>query len=143
MDQQTLTRGQLAKQTGKSFETIRFYEDKGLLSHAFRDSSNYRRYRPSDSDRLLFIDKAKDLGFSLREISEILDIHDHEDGGCKNLAEKAKLKLAEIDAQIAELERRKALLHRFDSCSALELVNCECDIIALANDEKDGCSCSD
>lgn len=141
MDQQTLTRGQLAKQSGKSFETIRFYEDKGLLSPAFRDSSNYRRYRNSDAERLVFIDKAKQLGFSLREIGEILDIHDHEAGACKTLSEKAKRKLSEIDAQIAELESRRELLQRFNSCDALELMDCECDIIAQANDKDDCCSC--
>ncbi len=142
MEQQTLTRGQLAKRSGKTFETIRFYEDKGLLSHAFRDSSNYRRYRSSDSDRLVFIDKAKKLGFSLREIAEILDLHDRSDSACKTLTEKAKLKLSEIDEQIAELEQRRSLLQRFDSCSALDLVDCDCDIIAQANDKEDCCDCS-
>lgn len=141
MDTQTLTRGQLAKRTGKSFETIRYYEDKGLLSPAFRDSSNYRRYRPSDSDRLAFIDKAKDLGFSLREIGEILEIHDHQEGACKNLADKAMLKLAEIDTQIAELQRRKTLLQRFNSCAALDLESCDCDILAHASQPASDCSC--
>ncbi|EDY83150.1 MerR, DNA binding family [Verrucomicrobiia bacterium DG1235] len=142
MEQQTLTRGQLAKQSGKSFETIRFYEDKGLISPAYRDSSNYRRYRQSDSQRLSFIDQAKQLGFSLREIADILELHDRNEGACRSLAEKAKLKLDEIDAQIVELEKRRELLQRLNSCDTLELVDCDCDIIAQSELIQRGCSCS-
>ncbi|MBK1879521.1 MerR family DNA-binding protein [Pelagicoccus mobilis] len=141
MNQETLTRGQLAKQSGKTFETIRFYEEKGLLTHAYRDSSNYRRYRASDSDRLIFIEKAKQLGFTLREIGEILDLHDREAGACKTLAQKAQRKLAEIDQQIADLERRRELLKRFDSCDALDLVDCDCDVIEHAKNGAADCDC--
>ncbi|MDQ8182998.1 MerR family DNA-binding protein [Pelagicoccus sp. SDUM812005] len=141
MEQQSLTRGQLAKRSGKTFETIRFYEEKGLIRHHYRDSSNYRRYRSSDSDRLAFIDQAKQLGFSLREIGEILEIHDREAGACKNLSQKAQLKLEEIEAQIKELEERRALLQRFQNCAALDLADCDCDIIAQASGKQAPCDC--
>lgn len=143
MENKTLTRGELAKQSGKNFETIRFYESKGLLHHAYRDSSNYRRFKETDAQRLRFIDKAKSLGFTLKEIAEILEVHDNGDQGCQNLGERATLKLKELDQQIAELEAKRELLQRLNSCEAIDLTNCSCDIVANADRLDEDCpSCS-
>lgn len=140
MENKTLTRGELAKQSGKNFETIRFYESKGLISHTYRDSSNYRRFKESDAQRLRFIDKAKSLGFTLKEIAEILDVHDNSDKGCQTLGQRAALKLEDLNRQIAELEAKRDLLQRLNSCKATELTDCSCDIVANADHLDEDCT---
>jgi DNA-binding transcriptional MerR regulator len=71
-----LTRGRLAKATGTKIETIRFYEKVGLLAAPERTSSNYRAYRQADVERLSFIRRARDLGFSLDQVRSLLDFCD-------------------------------------------------------------------
>lgn len=137
-----LTRGELAKQSGTHFETLRFYEARGLITPAFRDSSNYRRYRPEDLARLTFIDRAKDLGFTLSEIAEILELHDSHSAACQGLGEKAANKILQIDAEIAELQRKRSLLEQVKSCAPLEEAACDCDIIAQADQIGKDCGCS-
>lgn len=68
----TLTIGRLAKRAGFSVETVRFYGRRGLLPEPSRNSAGYRCYAPEDVDRLRFIRRAKELGFSLDDIAELL-----------------------------------------------------------------------
>src|ERR687896_82889 len=70
-----LTIGQVARQSGVGVETVRFYEREGLLPRPSREaSSGYRQYSPEAVSRLRFIRRAKELGFTLREIGELLDL---------------------------------------------------------------------
>ena len=64
--------GQLARQAGVAIDTVRYYERQGLLPPAQRRESGYRIFEAGDVRRLRFINRAKTLGFSLREISELL-----------------------------------------------------------------------
>jgi len=74
---EALTIGKLAKQAGVGIETIRFYERQGLLNTPARTDANYRVYDSREISRLRFIRRAKDLGFTLREIKELFALrHD-------------------------------------------------------------------
>ncbi|MDQ8203545.1 MerR family transcriptional regulator [Pelagicoccus sp. SDUM812003] len=136
-----LTRGELAKRSSTHFETLRYYEQRGLIRPSFRDSSNYRRYREEDVARLAFIAKAKDLGFTLKEIAAVLELHDLEDAGCRGLGEKAAVKIQEIDQQIATLQRQRALLERVKRCAPLEEAACDCNIMENIDQLGNGCGC--
>ena len=71
-----LTIGKLASHAGVSADTVRFYEREGLLKKTERTSSGYRLYDESDVDLVKFIRRAKELGFTLEEISQLLDLND-------------------------------------------------------------------
>jgi DNA-binding transcriptional MerR regulator len=103
-----LSIGQLAEVAGVHTETIRYYERRGLLADPPRTAAGYRQYGADDVWRLLFIARAKGLGFTLTEIGELLDA----DGGSsvdRTLA-AARRKLAAVDAKLTELARTRARL---------------------------------
>jgi MerR family mercuric resistance operon transcriptional regulator len=77
-----LTRGQLAQRAQINLETVRFYEQEGLLSPPSRTASGYRKFAEAAVDRLVFVKRAKALGFSLGEIRELLVIHDSHADTC-------------------------------------------------------------
>ena len=105
-----LTRSQLAKVGNVGLEAIRFYEQQGLLFPAYRDSSNYRRYGQEEIECLSFINKAKQLGFTLPEIREFIDLRDVQTTNWQEPREKAELKLAAIDDRIRDLMHFKTPL---------------------------------
>lgn len=69
-----MTRGQLAKAAGVHTETIRFYEQKGLIPEPGRSATGYRQYTDEYIGRIRFIHRAQDLGFTLKEIHELLSL---------------------------------------------------------------------
>lgn len=77
-----LTRGQLAQRAQINLETVRFYEQKGLLTPPSRTAAGYRKFAESTVDRLAFVKRAKALGFSLDEIRELLVIQDGHADAC-------------------------------------------------------------
>ncbi len=106
----TLTIGKLAKTVGVNIETIRFYERKGLLPLPERRESGYRVYSEDDVRRLKFIRRAKELGFSLREIQELLELRVDPNSTCDDVRHKAEKKIADIQKRIQELQRMQAAL---------------------------------
>lgn len=131
----TLTRGQLARLCGVGPETIRFYERQGLIPEAPRSSSGYRRFGQQAIDRLVFIRRAKALGFSLPEIGELLGLHDDPGGDRARVKEMTESKLHEIEAKIADLARmRSALAELAEQCSGHGSV-LGCPIIEALADE--------
>ena len=106
----TLTRGQLAEVCGVGPETIRFYERRGLIPEAPRSSGGYRRYGQDALGRLIFIRRAKNLGFSLPEIQELLELQDHPRSDRQRVRQITKSKLQEIESKIADLARMQAIL---------------------------------
>ena len=108
----TLTIGRLADEAGVSIDTVRFYERKGLLPEPARTSGGYRSYSPDDAWRLRFILRAKELGFTLREIAELLDV-----GGAEAVQSAAAAKLDDLARQQAELVAvRQRLLRLVELC---------------------------
>jgi len=108
----TLTRGQLAKSAGVGAEALRFYEKQGLLPTPKRDNSGYRRYTPEMAQRLRFITHAKDLGFTLREIHEMLELRDLAGGTCFPICNRVDAKIAEIEKKIRSLTLLKRYLEK-------------------------------
>ena len=117
MEKKYFTIGKLARATGVHIETIRFYERKGLIPPPRRRESGYREYTVDDIRRLKFIQRAKMLGFSLREIQELLELRVDEETTCDAVRQRAELKIADVDARIQELQRiRQALKILVQSC---------------------------
>lgn len=96
--------GELGKLTGTKVETIRYYERIGLLAAPHRTSGNYRAYGSGHLNRLSFIRRSRDLGFSLDQVRALLNLSDERDRPCHAVDEIAKEHLAEVDRKIADLK---------------------------------------
>ena len=121
--------GQVAKQSGISVETIRYYEKEGLLKEPERKESGYRQYKQEAITRLSFIQQAKDLGFSLKEIGELLSIRSDENNLCNEVKQLAQEKLDNIESKLKMLQRmRKSLKKLVDVCPGQAPLN-ECPIL--------------
>jgi DNA-binding transcriptional MerR regulator len=105
-----LTRSQLAQRAHVNLETVRFYEGEGLLPPAPRTSSGYRKFSESAVERLAFVKRAKDLGFSLREVRELLVLQDEHTDACAEVRDLLRNKLAVVRDKRAELEKLEAHL---------------------------------
>jgi DNA-binding transcriptional MerR regulator len=107
--------GALSKATGVSIDTIRYYEQRQLLPSAARTASGYRQYSSDDVTRLKFIVEAKELGFTLKEISQLLGAQSND---CLQVKLVAQSKAEEIDARIIKLSQMKdVLLDLVDQCN--------------------------
>ena len=110
-----MTIGQIARAAGTGAETIRFYERSGLLPRAARTPSGYRQYSSDALLRLRFIIHAKALGFSLREIKELLSLRVTPRKSCADVRHHAEQKIHDIDQRIVALARMKLSLERLSA----------------------------
>ena len=115
--------GELAKATGLSTKTIRFYEAEGLIPNPPRTDSGYRAYAGPDVARLGFILKAKRLGLSLDEIKGILQLHDRSEPTCVHVRSLLEEKVAQIERVIQDLLGFKEELETLRD-RATSLVDC-------------------
>ena len=115
--------GELAKSTGLSAKTIRFYEAEGLIPDPPRTASGYRAYAERDVARLAFVLKAKRLGLSLDEIKGILQLHDRSEPTCVHVRSLLDDKLAQIETVIQDLLGFKGELESLRD-KATSLVDC-------------------
>ncbi|MBI1285475.1 MAG: MerR family DNA-binding protein [Thiobacillus sp.] len=107
----SLTIGHAAKKAGVGTETIRFYERKGLIARPSRPrNGGFRSYSDAHVDRLRFIRSAQQLGFSLREIGELLSLEADANADCKEVHAKASRKLEEVELKIRRLRAVRAAL---------------------------------
>jgi MerR family mercuric resistance operon transcriptional regulator len=118
-------------------ETVRFYEREGLVGTPPRRPSGYRQYDPDVIRRIRFIQRGKDLGFSLREIADLLSLRVARGRACADVKARATAKIEQIESKIAVLERMKEALARLtEACSGRGLVS-DCPILeALDQEEK-------
>ena len=105
-----MTIGQLAKMTGTAVETVRYYEKIGLLPKVARTSGNYRSYGAGEADRLGFIRRSRDLGFSVGQVRALLSLADDRERECGEVDRLAKEHLAEVDRKIAGLKALRSEL---------------------------------
>jgi len=113
----TMTIGRLAKAAGVNIDTIRYYERHGLLPQAARRESGYRVCAGGDVARLTFIRRAKELGFSLGDIAELLSLSTDRNNGVRGVKRKAEERLADVERKIAELRRvQRGLKTLIDAC---------------------------
>lgn len=118
-----LTIGELARQTGTKVETVRYYEKIGLLAVPDRTAGNYRAYSSKDLNRLSFVRRARDLGFSLEQVRTLLDLSDQRERPCEAVDSLAREHRAEVDRKIADLQ---ALRRELDSM----IEQCQCGTVA-------------
>jgi Hg(II)-responsive transcriptional regulator len=112
-----LSIGQVARRAGVGVETVRFYEREGLLQEPARRASGYRQYAEEAVKHIRFIQRAKLLGFSLKEIRELLTLRVDAETSCEQVKERTAAKLAEVEQKIAELQHmRQALLQVASLC---------------------------
>ena len=131
-----LTIGKLAKQVGLGIETVRFYERQGLIEPPPRTDSNYRIYPEEEVNRLKFIKRAKDLGFTLKEIKELLFIQHDPHATKADIKKRTVEKIEDIKKKVQDLIRiQEALEHLVGSCDGHGPLS-ECPILeALGGDE--------
>src|SRR5207244_7019414 len=91
-----LTIGQVARRAGGGVETVRFYEREGLLERPARRGSGYREYGEDVVARLRFVRRAKELGFTLKEVAELLALRADPDTTCAEVRGQARAKLADV-----------------------------------------------
>ena len=124
-----LTIGKLAKRVNVNIETIRYYERRGLIPKPRRRESGYREYSDETTKRILFIKRAKDLGFSLKEVDELFSLKIAIGTTCSDVKSKAEGKIADIDDKIKILQRMKKALFKLSKvCSGAGPVT-ECPIL--------------
>lgn len=122
-----MTVSKLARQAGVNLETVRFYEKQRLLPKPERTSGGHRLYSEDDVGRLRFIQRAKSVGFTLKEISVLARLREDDPAeSCEDAMELARRKVTEIDAKIRDLqEMRKALNGFIKSCPEQDLGHCQ------------------
>jgi MerR family mercuric resistance operon transcriptional regulator len=108
--------GKLAEAAGVGVETIRFYERRGLLAQPARRASGYREYAPDDVARIRFIKSAQQLGFTLKEITELMQLERDANAQCGDVQARAAEKMRGIDAKIAALTSMRTELERVSAC---------------------------
>ena len=127
---QSFTIGEFAKRAGVGVETVRFYERQGLLKEPPRRTSGHREYSATEVTRLAFIRRAKELGFSLAEIKELLSLRADRKAQCGQVRKRTEAKLADIDEKIRTLRRmRRALTKLNAACDREEVPTSECPIL--------------
>jgi MerR family mercuric resistance operon transcriptional regulator len=132
-----LTIGEVAKAARVGVETVRFYEREGLIDPPARTRSGYRQYDREVVRRIRFIQHAKDLGFSLRQIGELLSLRAAPDGTCAAVRSHALAKIADIDGRIASLgAMRRALMRLADACAGAGPAS-ECPFLEALDQEND------
>ena len=132
----TLKIGELARAADVGVETIRYYERRGLLARPPRRASGYRRYPPQAVHRVRFIRRAQALGFTLREIEELLALRVDDERSCADVRALARAKLQDIERRVAELQQMGRALERVARRCRGRGPTSECPILEVLDDEE-------
>jgi len=106
----TLQIGEVAKPTSLTVDAIRFYEKRKLLPTAFRRAGRFRLYGATTVERLHFIQQMRGLGFSLREVGELIQLRERKADACEAVKELLKAKLNHVQAKLQELRHLESKL---------------------------------
>lgn len=106
----SMTIGDAASQSGVPAKTIRFYEEMGIIAPAQRTSNRYRTYSEADVQTLRFIHRARNLGFSLKEVSDLLALYRDRRRASREVKRLALRHLADLDRKIAEMTSIRAAI---------------------------------
>ena len=130
-----ITIGHVARHAGVGIETVRFYEREGLLEKPDRTTSGYRQYDQEVINRLRFIKRAKELGFTLKEIKELLSLKVDPNTTCAEVKSRAEEKIDDIANKIRTLQNmKKALVKLTKECSGSSSSS-ECSILEALDKE--------
>lgn len=125
--------GAVSKRTGVKIPTIRYYEQSGLLAPVERTRGNQRRYTEPEVERLGFIKRARELGFSIEAISDLIELTAHPQGSCSEASRIAREQLAHLRERIAILKRLEVELSWIStSCNDVSIEQCHV-LRALSN----------
>ncbi|MCX5514402.1 MerR family transcriptional regulator [Kaistia algarum] len=125
--------GEASRTSGVKITTIRFYEQIGLLAAAARTEGNRRVYDAADLKRLSFIRHARELGFSVDDIRELLGMTEQTNSSCHEADSLAKRRLKDVDRRIEQLTALKSELQRMvDECGHGRI--CDCRVIQILGD---------
>lgn len=120
-----LTIGDLAKATGTKVQTVRYYEQIGLMPDPGRTQGGQRRYGNPELDRLAFIRHSRQLGFPLNAVRELLNLSDHPSRSCSEADAIARRQLRQVEQRMARLEALRTELKRMvRECSGGRTANC-------------------
>jgi MerR family transcriptional regulator, copper efflux regulator len=129
------TIGLVARRAGVGVETVRFYERQGLIEEPPRRLSGYREYGDEVVSRLGFIRRAKELGFTLKEIKELLALRHDPSTPAADVKRRAEAKIADIEGKIRALQKMKKALRKLHSACCGNATTAECPLLhALDHD---------
>jgi MerR family mercuric resistance operon transcriptional regulator len=132
-----LTIGELAKQGGVNLETVRYYERQGLLPAPPRSPSGYRLFPPESVRRIRFIKRAQELGFSLKEIKELLALRITPGTTGADVRRRAEAKIADIEEKVQHLRAMKKALTGLTAACCGSGPASECPILESLSLEKE------
>jgi MerR family copper efflux transcriptional regulator len=128
--------GSIAEAAGVEVSTVRYYERRGLLAQPARTGSGYRQYEESAVERIRFVRHAQDLGFTLEEIEELLNLRVDDPSSCEAVEQATRAKLRSVDAKIRELRRLRGVLARLvRACEEKEATE-QCPVLAMLEQER-------
>ncbi len=121
-----LTIGSLGKRTGTKVQTIRYYEQIGLMPEPGRTQGGQRRYGDAEVDRLSFVRHARQLGFPLEAIRELLDLSDNPDRSCSEADSIARRQLKQVELRMDRLKALRTELKRMiKECNGGKTADCK------------------
>ncbi|MEK7668481.1 MAG: MerR family transcriptional regulator [Gemmatimonadota bacterium] len=129
-----LTIGRVAAEVGVNIQTIRYYERRGLIPAPDRTPSGYRQYAADAISRLRFIKHAQELGFSLAEIQELLDLRVRRGTACGAIERSARQKIGLIQRKIRSLQRMNHALERLAAACEARRPTDACPILEALED---------
>lgn len=124
------TIGEVARRVGIGVETVRFYERQGLIKAPPRSAAGYRLYPDEAVERLRFVRRAKELGFTLSEIGVLLELRVRTRSPCGEVKALAGARLADVEARIADLSRIADVLRRMVAACDAGVPQGACPILA-------------
>ncbi len=128
--------GALSKTAGASPETVRYYEREGLLPAPLRTEGGHRKYAPAHLQRLIFIVRARALGFSQAEVRQLLDLSDRPEAPCHEVQILASTHLADVKTKIQDLRRMERVLKEMVKSCDVNGQAGECPIVATLNEAR-------
>ena len=131
-----LTIGSLAQAAGVKVATVRYYERRGLIAEPPRTAAGYRRYDPSVVDRIRFVRRAQDLGFTLEEIEDLLGLRVNNPASCGRVEAATQAKLEAVESKIRELERLRATLQRLVQSCQQRKKTVKCPVLEMLEERE-------
>ncbi len=123
----SLTIGKLATAADVNVETIRYYQRLNLIKEPFKPAQGYRQYSTDNISRLRFIKRSQELGFTLKEIQELLDLGD---GHCHEVQQLAAKKIQQVEERITDLSAMgDALKDLLTQCQTTDSSNAQCALV--------------
>lgn len=124
-----MTRSELAKECGVNIEALRYYEKRRLIDPPKRSEIGYRLYSKEDAIKICFIRNAQKLGFTLKEIMELLKLRIKKTESCESVLEKTQKKLDEVEQKIKGLKSMKKVLKQMIHRCEESTLTSDCPIL--------------